>query len=71
LYSVDAVSMSLGECTAALAIMRVFSTSKGFPAMEPMAPAAEPAANLNTKCESLFTPMACLMGAYRPSLRDV
>lgn len=54
-----------------LAIILVFSTSKGFPAIDPKAPAKDPAVNLNTKLESLVTPIACLIGPYKPKRRDV
>ena len=46
------------------AIMRVLRTSKGFPTREPMAPAAQPAANFLRKCASAdLAPKTPLIGS--------
>ena len=54
--STDSPPGSLGNSPSAVIIL-VFRTSKGFPTMDPRAPAREPAANFKMKGESDFTPM--------------
>ena len=52
----DSPSGSLRNSPSAVIIL-VFRTSKGFPTIDPRAPANEPAANFKMKGESDFTPM--------------
>lgn len=50
-----------------------FNTSNGFPANDPRAPAADPAANFfkNVVVFGSFAPKRILIGSYNPSRRDV
>ena len=55
-----------------LAIIRVFNTSKGFPASEPIPPAIAPDMNFIKKLASLLSaPRTSLTGSYNPKRREV
>jgi len=55
-----------------LAIILVFKTSNGFPAVDPIVPAIAPAMNFYAKpAPGLSAPVHPLAGSYRPILNEV